>query len=160
MTAPKPLTEWQEKFTPETLPHHIRRNIGPGDQGCWVWLKSRSRDGYGWASLNNKTFQAHRLVFELMRGQVPDGLVLDHICRVRHCVNPAHLEPVTPRENLVRSELTPAGMVVCKRGHELENWTRQRRCPVCFAEYLSRTRSRRLDYHRNYYERMKQRAET
>jgi hypothetical protein len=133
-----PLTEWQTTATPAVLPHHVRRNIVEGNDGCWLWTRSRSRDGYGWASLHNRTHQAHRLIFEIVSGPVPDGLILDHTCRVRHCVNPAHLEPVTPGENLRRSPLTPAGMERCAKGHEFSQWYRQRRCLICFAEYKQR----------------------
>lgn len=150
MTKPKPLTSWQQNVTPPALPLHIRRNIGQGENGCWLWLRSKNRDGYGWASLGNKTFQAHKLVFELIRGEVPDGLVLDHLCRVRHCVNPAHMEPVTNVENLTRSEITPAGMSKCKQGHEFVLKGKQRRCPICLAEYLNATRERRAEYLRRY----------
>lgn len=135
MTPPKPLTEWQERATPSSLPHHIRRNIGPGADGCWLWLRSTSSDGYGWTSLDNRTHQAHRLIYCLLRGDPPSGLVLDHLCRVRHCVNPDHLEPVTPGENLRRSELTPTGMRRCPKGHEFSDRHGQRRCLTCKAEY-------------------------
>ena len=74
------------------LPPHIKSGICEDpDTGCWLWLKSRSRDGYGWTSLGDKTYQAHRLVYRLLAGEPPEGTVLDHLCRVRHCVNPAHL---------------------------------------------------------------------
>lgn len=122
-------------MTPDVLPRHIRRSIGPGPEGCWLWLRSQSRDGYGWTSLHDKTYQAHRLVYSIVVGTPPDGLHLDHLCRVRHCVNPAHLEPVTPRENLLRSPLTPAGMQTCKLGHPLADIGRQRRCLVCLHAY-------------------------
>lgn len=125
---------------PVELPAHIRRNIQVSPSGCWLWTKSRSRDGYGWASLNNKTYQAHRLVYLLSEGQIPDGLVLDHLCRRRHCVNPDHLEPVTPGENIRRSTLTPAGMKTCVKGHDFEEIRGQRRCPTCLAEYEARRR--------------------
>lgn len=113
MTKPIPATPWQSKL-PAELPLHLRRNIEPGDNGCWLWARSKSRDGYGWASLNNKTYQAHRLIYVLTKGEVPEGLHLDHLCRVRHCVNPAHLEPVTPRENLRRGD-TQTGWERCQR---------------------------------------------
>lgn len=138
VTAPKPLTEWQSENTPLVLPRHIRRNIGPGDNGCWVWLRSRDRDGYGWASLDNKTYSAHRLVFVLLGGVIPDGLVLDHLCRVRHCVNPAHLEPVTNRENLARGD-TPTGWKRCRKcGGPFSRLRSQRRCMGCFRNYTAR----------------------
>lgn len=128
------------------LPSHIQRAIVVDPSGCWIWQRSRSRDGYGWASLHNKTHQAHRLVYKLLAGEPPEGMHLDHLCRVRHCVNPAHLEPVTPGENIRRSTLTPAGMTECAKGHgELSEMRGQRRCLVCLAQYEeSRRESKRL----------------
>lgn len=149
MTKPKPLTDWQSLVTPKELPRHIRRNIGPGDGGCWLWLRSKSDDGYGWASLGNKTYQAHRLVFTILRHPPPDGLVLDHLCRVRHCVNPEHLQPVTNHINLFRSELTPAGAKRCQKGHLFIHTGRQRRCPVCLAEYEASRRAEKAAYMRD-----------
>jgi hypothetical protein len=136
MTKPKPLTDWQLTL-PTALPRHIRRNIADGDGGCWLWTRSRSRDGYGWASLDNRTHQAHRLVFRLLRGD--PGEQLDHTCRVRHCVNPAHLEPVTPRENLLRSPITEAGRIAClKCGGAFSQYHGQRRCLDCLRDYRQR----------------------
>lgn len=135
MTKPKPLNSWQEANTPIELPLHVRRNIEPGHGGCWLWTKSKSPDGYGWASLNGKTYQAHRLVYELLNGPVGRASQLDHLCRVRHCVNPAHLEPVTPRENQARSPLTPTGMTLCAKGHGLSEHYGQRRCLICMRDY-------------------------
>jgi hypothetical protein len=132
------MTEWQRSL-PHEIPRHIKRNIELGDEGCWLWKRSKSKDGYGWASLGNKTFQAHRLVYRLVKGSLSDGLVLDHLCRVRHCVNPSHMEEVTPRENIKRSELTPTGAKKCRLGHDFIFNGRQRRCLVCLNEYeLSR----------------------
>ena len=135
MTAPKPLTEWQATNTPVELPRHVRRNIGPGAGGCWLWLRSKSPDGYGWASLGNRTYTAHRLVYRLTGHAIPEGLVLDHLCRVRHCVNPAHLEPVTNRENLARGD-TPTGWKQCRKcGGPFSRWHSQRRCMRCLDRY-------------------------
>ncbi|WP_366909289.1 HNH endonuclease signature motif containing protein [Nesterenkonia sp.] len=144
MTAPKPMNAWQAANLPESLPLHIRRNITPGDGGCWLWTRSRSRDGYGWASYQDKTYEAHRLVYRLTHGGVPDGKVIDHLCRVRHCVNPDHLEAVTPGENLRRSELTPAGAKACVKGHPFEQWNGQRRCRTCREEYAKAHRAGRM----------------
>lgn len=73
--------------------------------GCWIWLASKTK-GYGALGRRidgrNVTLQAHRVAYELAVGAIPDGLVLDHLCRNPSCVNPAHLEPVTNAENLRR----------------------------------------------------------
>lgn len=144
MTAPKPLNLWQALNTPESLPLHIRRNMAPGPGGCWLWTRSRDRDGYGWASLHNRTYQAHRLVYTLAVGPVPAGLVLDHLCRVRHCVRPLHMEPVTNRENLARGD-TPTGWDRCQRcGSEFtlitHTKTPHRRCLPCRTLYFASQR--------------------
>lgn len=67
---------------------------------CWPWPGSKTRDGYGRAWHNGRLQNAHRVAYELRRGPVPDGLVVDHICHARDCFNPAHLEPVTHVENM------------------------------------------------------------
>lgn len=150
MTARKPMTAWQEENTPVCLPVHIRRNIKPSDEGCWLWSRSRNRHGYGWASFQNRTHEAHRLVYVLIKGDVPEGLVLDHLCRVRHCVNPDHLDPVTPAVNLQRSPLTPSGTKNCSIGHALEHNGHQRLCPICHAEYTHSRRDFRREYMRQW----------
>lgn len=90
------------------------------DDGCWVWTRRVNRKGYGSFSYMGKERPVHRVSYELFVGPIPEGLQLDHLCRVRACVNPAHLEPVTCRENLMRGETLAArqaGMTSCHRGH-------------------------------------------
>ena len=71
---------------------------------CWEYTAGLDRYGYGQFALTKKTKRsAHRYAYTLLVGPIPDGLDLDHLCRVRHCVNPDHLEPVTRAENLRRS---------------------------------------------------------
>ena len=67
--------------------------------GCWRWDGSRTRKGYGRAQVARRHTGAHKALYEVMVGPVPTGLQLDHLCRNTWCVNPAHLEPVTPQEN-------------------------------------------------------------
>ena len=160
MTARIPLDDWQ-KTLPDVLPWHIRRNIASGPGGCWLWIRSKSHDGYGWASLKDKTYQAHRLVYRLICGEVNDGLVIDHLCRVRHCVNPSHMECVTPAENLLRSELTQSGMTRCKNGHEfgvIGGKVKQRRCIECRDAYIESRRENTRLRERKRRERIKQGA--
>ena len=76
--------------------------------GCWLWVGNVDRGGYGtiakWKKDGRKGSRAvHKVIYEILVGDVPDGLQLDHLCEVKPCVNPQHLEPVTPRENTQRS---------------------------------------------------------
>ena len=80
----------------------------PSLGNCWDWTVScnESRGGYGQFNLDNQTVRAPRLAWEIVNGPIPDGLVLDHLCRRPVCVNPSHLEPVTDAENLRRAAVS------------------------------------------------------
>jgi hypothetical protein len=84
--------------------------------GCWLWQRSIDRAGY--ARIGARYM--HREVYELHCGPIPAGLHLDHLCRVRHCVNPDHLEPVTQAENNLRAWAANQ-TDRCQRGHDLAN---------------------------------------
>jgi HNH endonuclease len=71
---------------------------------CWVWQRARTRTGYGQAFDGRMMRPAHRVYYDREYGKVSEGLILDHLCRVRACVNPAHLEPVTHAENVRRGK--------------------------------------------------------
>lgn len=89
--------------------------------GCWEWVGARSHPGYGSTSFNGKNTPTHRLMYELLVAPIPAGLVIDHLCRNPPCCNPAHLEPVTMRENILRGVGVTAREAVqthCKHGHE------------------------------------------
>lgn len=94
---------------------------------CWIWKLAPQPDGYGRKTFRvagvKKQFQAHRWVWEMLVGPIPEDLQLDHLCRVRACVNPDHLEPVTLKENLWRgrSRFNKQGQKLCKRGHDLND---------------------------------------
>ena len=130
--------------TTATVEERFWKNVHQTD-GCWLWLGSRSSGGYGQFRIGKKILRAHRLSFEWQVGFIAEGLYLDHLCHVRHCVNPSHLEPVTPRENAIRSTspvAVNATKTHCIRGHEFtpENTYSQsgrnnRGCRTCRAEF-------------------------
>ena len=91
------------------------------ESGCWVWVADENGHGYGRVKINGKLFMAHRAVYELFKGPIPEGLELDHLCRVTQCVNPDHLEAITPQVNTLRSlgiTSMNAKKTHCDHGHE------------------------------------------
>jgi len=88
---------------------------------CWLWTGGLGRGGYGQFGSGEigGTRLAHRVGYELQVGPIPEGLELDHLCRVRHCVRGSHLEPVTGRENLKRSPITNGNKTHCLNDHPL-----------------------------------------
>lgn len=74
------------------------------DTGCWAWTHYLESNGYARLWVDGRNYGAHRFSYEYHVGPIPEGLQIDHLCRVRHCVNPDHLEPVTSAENTRRSE--------------------------------------------------------
>lgn len=115
--AKHPLAALPERF-------RSRVSIDP-ETGCWFWTGSDQGRGYGLFKPDpsaKRWNMAHRVSYETLVGKIPDGLQLDHLCRVRHCVNPRHLEPVTVRENVLRGISPPAVNArkrFCKYGHRL-----------------------------------------
>lgn len=104
----------QERFESKYIPEP--------NTGCWLWIGSSARGGYGAFLKNSHQCYAHRVSYELYRGPIPLGLSLDHLCREPSCVNPNHLEAVTHRENMLRGVnknvlLHRAG--VCYNGHKI-----------------------------------------
>jgi hypothetical protein len=134
------------------------RYIPEPNSGCWLWLGALTKDGYGMITIKNKQYYTHILLYEFTKGQIPEGLVLDHLCRNPCCCNPDHLEAVTQAENVARG-LSPektrarfAAMTHFKKcGHPItpENTyivgkRKERRCRICNkADALARYREKR-----------------
>lgn len=108
--------------------------------GCWLWTAQLHNQGHGRFRLPDRHVYAHRWAYEFLVGPVPEGMELDHLCRVRACVNPAHLEPVTHRENVLRG-VSPAALHAakthCPKGHAFDEANtyvtaaRSRQCREC-----------------------------
>jgi hypothetical protein len=125
--------------------------------GCWLWLAATNGDGYGVVWFGGKLEQAHRVSYWLHRGQIPDGLELDHLCRVTFCINPDHLEPITHRENILRGNTRPYSPVThCPRGHPYDEVNTYRffvgngrelarNCRICGREAARRWRQRQKE---------------
>lgn len=124
----------------------------PNADGCMVWAGGKVHNGYGVFSNGRRQVYAHRWSYEMWVGPIPDGLQLDHLCRVRDCVAPAHLEPVTARENLLRGDTVNARNAAkthCPNGHELAGANLRkadaargrRQCETCHREYQRRYRA-------------------
>lgn len=107
---------------------------------CWLWTGPLHSLGYPqrmW--IDGERIYPHRLSHELFIGPIPDGLEIDHLCRVRHCVNPDHLEAVTHAENLRRAPnqvtTTNARKERCIRGHKFSGRDKRgyRECRTCIT---------------------------
>lgn len=90
------------------------------ESGCVIWLGYTNEYGYGKITVDDKAKWVHRVAYEVAKGRIEKGLDIDHLCRVRCCINPNHLEAVTRRVNLLRGNTNTAmhaAKVSCKRGH-------------------------------------------
>lgn len=94
-----------------------RQAMPEPNSGCWLWIGSVDTWGYAQFNLDGKRVSAHRWSYEHYVGAIPDGLQIDHLCRVQCCVNPDHLEPVTAQENVLRRYKAVGRRTHCRRGH-------------------------------------------
>jgi hypothetical protein len=117
---------------------------------CWLWTGGKSPNGYGHFSDRPWQGGAHRWAYEHLVGPIPSGLCLDHLCRVRHCVRPEHLEPITQRENLLRGRTLQAAnraKTHCIHGHPFDDentliYREHRYCRTCHRERERHRRAR------------------
>lgn len=123
------------------------------DNGCWEWTGQRCH-GYGYVKVAGKIIGAHRIAYERTRGPIAPGMVIDHLCRRPLCVNPEHLEVVTPAENTRRG--APATKTECINGHPLDEANTYRRlrqsggarqCRACNRAAVARLKARKSGAH-------------
>lgn len=133
--------------TIDTILARLRR-----EGGHWLYSGALASNGYAKAQLAGRAVMVHRAVYEHFAGPIPDGLHIDHLCRVRHCANPAHLEPVTCRENLLRGGTDAARKFnshSCVNGHPFDDANTRRRpdgtrsCRACSRAHTASYRARR-----------------
>jgi hypothetical protein len=116
------------------LEERLWERIVEGEGGCWLWTGATSSAGYGQIGLGQVNLYTHRVVYELLVVDIPEGLELDHTCRVRNCCNPAHLDPVTSSVNKSR---VGSRKQACPQGHPYagDNLVTERdgsrKCRIC-----------------------------
>jgi hypothetical protein len=137
-----PLDRFESKVIPEP------------NTGCWLWVGATDRNGYG--SFRGEkpliNVKPHRWSYEHFVGPIPEGLTLDHKCETPQCVNPAHLQPVTLRENILRGSTNASAVnarrSLCVHGHRLvpspfPSESGRRRCMQCLKTHAQTSRLRR-----------------
>lgn len=137
---------WESRFWPKVCKTST----------CWQWTAARTPAGYGVLKVDGETAYAHRLAYGLEHGGVPPGLDLDHLCRNPGCVNPAHLEAVTHRENMLRGTgmaARNAKKTHCPKGHpyvagNLYMDGGSRRCRTCILARQKAARDRERENRR------------
>lgn len=141
------------------VPRFMKFVMPEPNSGCWLWMGAINKQtGYGAFGKRRKVYSAHRISYEIHKGEIPAGLEIDHLCRVRCCVNPDHLEAVTSRENTLRGSITydhhMGKRTHCFRGHFIDgvdpgrinkNGKQGRFCRICRADRQKERRARKKE---------------
>jgi HNH endonuclease len=133
----------------DRLPAGFWARVRVAESGCWEWIGGTNMYGYGAYRIDGKVKRTHRLTFELLVGPVPEDKELDHLCRVRRCCNPKHLEAVTHEENMRRGDWSGRlARTHCRHGHPYEGnlfiqANGARGCVICRARWKRNDRARK-----------------
>lgn len=122
------------KITESEMSRYAAKYERSGD--CLLWINPLDKDGYGAFYFRRKNRRAHRFAYWLAYGDIPEGMVVNHKCKKRHCVNPQHLELLTPYENTMYDSVSigaiNARKTHCKNGHPFDRkYGKQRYCSIC-----------------------------
>lgn len=141
--------------TPDQWLARLREGSKRAASGCQEWTGAKYSNGYGKVTAQGRVVLVHRLSYELNVGPIPEGLVIDHLCRNRACIEPSHLEAVPQRTNLLRGEgpsAVNAQKTQCPKGHAYDaintrvSPSGKRVCRLCHRinqrNYLSRKASK------------------
>ena len=141
---------WEKVDLDGPVPSH-----NPELGNCWLWTGALLDGGYGYFQIGypgpRHNIRAHRFIYQIKKGHIPDTLVLDHLCRVRRCINFNHLDPVTQKINLLRSDIATSTINLfkthCPKGHEylvnniyieVNKSGRHRKCKRCKIDRVKR----------------------
>lgn len=135
-------------MTPATR-ETLLSNLVIDPSGCLLWTGAKNARGYGLISIGRKRPLVHRLVYEMFAEPIPEGLVIDHLCRVHACANVSHLEVVTQQVNIERGDLRAprAPLEACRKGHQFDESNTyiapsgRRQCRTCKRSSLRRWRA-------------------
>lgn len=141
-----------EPTTAEMIEWLDNMSMPEPNSGCVLWLGAVNGDGYGLPSVRGRRIMVHRLAWEATNGSISADHVIDHLCRVRCCINPLHMECVSPVENVMRGHgptATNARKLTCRNGHELSGDNcridrGRRHCRTCDREWMRAYRRRKI----------------
>lgn len=133
-------------MTPEEIARFKGKTV-ENSTGCWLWQGPLDRDGYGTFYFRRRNRRAHRVGYFLLNGPIPEGLVINHTCRNRACVNPQHLHLVDVSANAMKDSSSPAYVnsqkTICPRGHPYDrHYGKQRYCSICQNAKAKRLRAK------------------
>jgi hypothetical protein len=124
------------------LDRFLSKTIPEPNSGCLLWTAHVSKDGYGRFGIGRIAHEAHRVAYKLFKGEIPQGLCVDHICKVRSCVNPNHLRLLTREDNSRFQDNFNARKKHCKCGNEYTLINDRRICKLCQAKASKKFREK------------------